>query len=216
MCCRGCSKCTEEWGKLDLSSSLSTQANKLQTKYCLTYLFLLSCYFCYYCYCLSHQSTVVWQGYRISSFLFFWVVCLWFGTFVWIFGHDLWPVFLGSCFLSQRTHCKQMWMIKQACKAMFYSTPLFLQGQHYSIMFTSCACVSTYCIQVKLFILVALLANVFPHLNTTPPILFISHICGRWRVKWQAGKGVRETERCVYVHEHTLRQSDENWCQLMM
>lgn len=70
-----------------------------------------------------------------------------------------------------------------------------------------------YCIQAALFILVALLANAFPHLNMTPPILFISHICGRESKQCGREERVSETERGVYVcacaHVHKTHTKSE-------
>lgn len=69
---------------------------------------------------------------------------------------------------------------KQAVKALFYSTRLFQPELPFSEMLTQhvCICKHVNYTQVAVFILVALLANAFPHLNVTPPILFISCIYG--------------------------------------
>lgn len=77
-----------------------------------------------------------------------------------------------------------------------------------------------YCTQVAVFILVALLANAFPHLNTTPPILFISHICGKERASDMAEERVPERHRgaCMCARRHTeagvMRVGASWWCNL--
>lgn len=108
---------------------------------------------------------------------------------------------------------------------MFYSTPPFQQELHYGAMFTLrtrvCACSSmhahVYCIQVAVFILVALLANVFPHLNTTPPILFISHICGRESKWYGTEERVSERQRgvCVRVSTCARTHTKSEWWELV-
>lgn len=69
----------------------------------------------------------------------------------------------------------------------------------------ACMCVHVNCLQA-VFILVALKDNAFPHLNTTPPILFIFHICSRERSDMAERKGCqrdREVCVCACVWTHT-------------